>query len=145
MQSLPADTRNQVMYIKVENGNIPGLDPEDLNGEPPNEFNAKLGKVASYQCGLQGFPDRLYCLFHIPEGMEGTSQLLELRLNNCPDPVYLQPNVFIPVPNPSSSNPTGPTDPTGPVCTVDLISPDCEAAGGQMSTGTTTAKKCVCP
>jgi predicted outer membrane repeat protein len=139
MQSLPADTRNQVMYIKVEDGNIPGLDPEELNGEPLYDFEAKLGKIASYQCGLQGFPDRLYCLFHIPEGMDGTSQLFELRLNDCPDPVYLQPNVFIPVPNPSSS------DPTGPVCTVDLISPDCEAAGGQMSSGTTTAQKCVCP
>ncbi len=152
MQNLPADTRIQVMYIKVENGNIPGLDPDELNGEPPNEFEAKLGNITSYQCGLQGFPDRLYCLFHIPEGMEGTSQLFELRMNDCPDPVYLQPNVFMPVPNPSSSDPTGPpapnpssSDPTGPVCSTDLISPACEAAGGHMSSGATSTPKCVCP
>ena len=139
MQSLPANTRIQVMYIKVEDGKIPGLDPEELNGEPPYEYEAYLGMVPSYLCGLQGFPDRLYCLFHIPEGMEGTAQLFELRLNDCPDPVHLQPNVFISMPIPSSS------DQSGPVCTVDLISPACEAAGGHMSSGATSAPKCVCP
>ena len=139
MQSLPADTRIQVMYIKVEDGKIPGLDPEELNGEPLYNYEAKLGKIVSYQCGLQGFPNRLYCFFHIPEDMEGTSQLFELRLNDCPDPVYLQPNVFISAAIPSSSHQSGPT------CTVDLISPACEAAGGNMSSGSTTAPSCVCP
>ena len=142
MQSLPANTRIQVMYIKVEDGKIPGFDTEELNGEPPYQYEAYLGTIPSYICGLQGFPDRLYCLFHIPEGMEGTAQLFELWLNDCPDFVYNQPNVLIPMTFPASSDPPGPS---GPVCTVDLISPDCEAAGGHMSSGATSAPKCVCP
>jgi len=144
--NLPGDTRKLPVYVRVKGGDgiIPGTDPEVMDGKPLYVYEAQLGKTASYQCGLQGFPDRLYCMFDIPEGMEGTAQFFELRLNDCPDPVYIQANVLIPVPNPSSSDPSS-SDPTGPVCTVDLISPACEAAGGHMSDGVTTAKRCVCP
>ena len=130
--NLPADTRKLPVYVKVNDDVIAGMD-----GEPLNEFRAKLGNITSYQCGLQGFPDRLYCMFNIPKGAEGTAKYFELWLNDCEDPVFVQANVLIP-------EPLAGDDP-GLVCTVDLGPGACEAAGGHMSDGVTTAPRCVCP
>ncbi len=133
---LPEDTRNLPLYLKV-GGGVPGLDPEAVNGAGLYEYSAKLGDIQAYQCGLQGFPDRLYCMFNMPPGTGGTALNFELRLNNCEDPVYTLPMVSIP-------EPLAGDDP-GLVCTVDLGPGDCEAAGGHMSDGVTTAPRCVCP
>ena len=112
-----------------------------MNGQPLYEYEANFGKkTTSYQCGLQGFPDRLYCMFDIPEGMEGTAQFFELRLNDCQYSVYTQAKVLIPVPLVDDD-----PDPSVPTCKADLKDPDCTAAGGHMSTGVTTAPSCVCP
>ena len=93
----------------------------------------RMGDIQAYRCGLQGFDDRLYCMFNIPPGAEGTALNFELRLNDCEDPVYLQPLVSIPEPQSS-----------GPVCTADLNEKDCEAVGGTFyPTDTTTF--CGCP
>ncbi|MCD6425631.1 MAG: hypothetical protein J7L35_09000 [Anaerolineales bacterium] len=129
---LPAETRNLPVYLKAEI--IPGLNPEEMNGSPLYEYSAKLGDNQAYQCGLQGFPDRLYCMFNIPPGVEGTVLTYELRLKDCPDPVYLQPNVLIP----ELYNPT-------PACNAKLNKEDCEAAGGKMNMETTTSPYCICP
>ena len=130
--NLPGDTRNLPVYVKVNDDVIPGMD-----GEPLNKYTANLGEIASYKCGLQGFPDRLYCMFNIPKGEEGTAKYFELRLNDCEDPVFVQANVLIPLPLAG--------DDPGPVCKVDLGPGDCEAAGGHMSEGVTTAPRCICP
>jgi len=132
--NLPADTRNLPMYIKVADGIIPGFDPEELNGEPHYEYSAKLGEITAYQCGLQGFPDRLYCMFNIPQGAEGTAQYFELRLKDCEDPIYVQANVLIPVPKV-----------TDLACSADLSEKDCKAAGGVMSGKDTPSPYCSCP
>jgi predicted outer membrane repeat protein len=132
--NLPADTRNLPMYIKVADGIIPGFDPEELNGEPHYEYSAKLGEITAYQCGLQGFPDRLYCMFNIPQGAEGTPQDFELRLKDCPDPVYTQAIVLIPVPKVKDI-----------ACSADLSEKDCKAAGGVMSGKDTPSPYCSCP
>jgi len=95
---LPEDTRNLPVYLKVKEGSIPGLGPETMNGAGLYEYSAKLGDIQAYQCGLQGFPDRLYCMFNMPQGAEGTALNFELRLNNCEDPVYTLPMVSIPEP-----------------------------------------------
>ena len=134
--SLPGDTRNLPVLLRVADGIFPGFDPD---GDLSNDYIAKLGDIEAYQVSQQGFLERAYFMFYIPEGAEGTAQFFELRLNNCPDPVYTKPNILIPMPIPSSSNQTGPE------CTVDLISPACEAAGGHMSSGVQTAPRCVCP
>jgi len=136
MLNLPGDTRNLPVLLRVAEGIFPGFDP---NGETTNEYIAKLGQTQAYLVNQQGFPERAYFMFHIPEGMEGTAQFFELRLNDCPNPVFTQPNLLIPMPSSSSS------DQPGPVCTADLISSACEAAGGNMSSGTTTTPRCVCP
>jgi len=130
--NLPGDTKKLPVYLKVNDGVIPGMEGEHLN-----EFRAELGNIVSYQCGLQGFPDRLYCMFNIPGGEEGTAKYFKLWLNDCEDPVFVQANVLIP-------EPLAGDDP-GPVCKEDLGPGDCEAAGGHMSEGVTTARRCVCP
>ncbi|NQS91407.1 MAG: hypothetical protein HQ574_03275 [Chloroflexi bacterium] len=127
--NLPPDTGNLPVYLKVAEGIFPGFEVE-----PPLSYNAKLGEIQAYKVSQQGFPERLYFMFNIPEGVEGTAQLFELRLNDCPEPVYLQPNVLIPVPKSID-----------PKCTADLKEADCKAAGGHMSPGVTTAPTCVCP
>ena len=129
--NLPPDTRNLPVYLKVAEGIFPGF---ELNGEPAFEYSAKLGEIQAYQVSQQGFPERLYFMFHIPEGMEGTAQFFELRLNDCPDPVLQQANVLIPVPKS-----------TGPICTADLNKADCKAAGGIMSSGDIPNPHCICP
>ena len=64
----------------------------------------------------------------------------KLYLNECEDPVYLQPLLSIPEPKAGDD----PGDP-GLICTKDLKDLECSAAGGKMSPGTTTAPICVCP
>jgi len=134
--SIPESTMNLPVYLKVP-GNFPGTDPEQDGGEPLYPYTATLGDLEAYKCGLQGFPDRLYCMFHIPEGVAGTVQSFELHLPDCVDPVFRQP--LVQIPEIKSSAPSAPT------CTPDLKNEDCKAAGGQMSEGVTTAPRCICP
>jgi predicted outer membrane repeat protein len=132
--NLPGNTRNLPVYLKVAEGIFPGFDSEELNGEPTFQYSAKLGEIQAYQVSQQGFPERLYFMFHIPEGMEGTAQLFKLRLPDCEDPVYEQANVLIPVPKVTDF-----------ACSADLSEKDCKAAGGVMSGKDTPSPYCSCP
>ena len=100
----------------------------------PCEYGAYLGNIEAYSCGLQGFDDRLYCMFVIAPDMPGSAADFFLYLNECEDPVFTQPNLTIPE-----------LQPSGEKCSVDLDKDACEAAGGTMSTGATTAPYCICP
>lgn len=95
------------------------------------EYQASLGQYPSYRCELQGYEDRLYCLFQLPESALGEMVDLTLGLESCEDPVFIQKNVIIPE--------------LELVCTRDLKEKDCIAAGGKMSSGATTAPYCICP
>ena len=86
--NLPSDTRDLPVYLRVNAEAFPGM-----NGEPSTQYNAKLGTIASHICGPQGFPDRLYCMFNIPKGMEGTAQPFSLWLPDCPEPVFELPAI----------------------------------------------------
>ena len=131
--NLPAETRNLPLYLKIEGG-VPGLDPDVMNGEELYEYSAKLGDIQAYQCGLQGFPDRLYCMFHMPPGTEGTGLDFELRLKNCEDPVYLLPKVAIPEPKSEDG-----------ICQIDMNEENCLKAGGAYYKITDKQTICVCP
>jgi predicted outer membrane repeat protein len=130
--NLPPDTRNLPVYLKVEKGIFPGFDPD---GDLPNDYIARLGVFEAYQVSQEGFPERLYFMFHIPEGLEGTSQQFQVWLPDCPETVYELPAIQIPVP-----------EPTDLVCTADLNAEDCKAAGGSYEqVGRTGKYECVCP
>lgn len=127
---LPPDTRKLLAYLKVAGQIFPGFDEE-----PPFAYIAKLGKIEAYQISQQGFPERAYFMFDIPEGMEGTVQPFTLWLPDCPEPVYELPAIQIPVPKPTEL-----------VCTADLNAEDCKAAGGSYEqVGRTGKYECVCP
>ncbi len=136
---LPGETMTLPVVLRADY-EIPGLNPEAMNGSPLYEYRAQLGDNESLKCGLQGFPDRLYCLFKIPSNVPGMALDFKLYLNECEDPVYLQPLLSIPEPKAGDD----PGDP-GLVCTMDLKDPECSAAGGKMSEGTATVPICVCP
>jgi hypothetical protein len=129
--NLPWDTRILPFYVRF-NGPVPV--------DPLYKFQAYLGKWESYKCGFQGFDDRIYCLAHIPEGEDGAEVSFMFKMLDCPEELYMLPAVQIPV-----SIPPEPAEPAEPVCTADLSAEDCKAAGGQMSSGVTTAPTCVCP
>ena len=113
------------LYLKFPDG-VPGQDQED-----PWMYRALLGDMEAYQCGLQGFEDRLYCMFQLQPNTPGLAFELKLFVDDCEDPAYIQPLVTVPIPKIQ--------------CAENLAKDACEAAGGKMSTGVTTAPSCICP
>ncbi len=109
---------------------IPGGVPGPKVGELWN-YQAQLGEYEAYACGLEGFEDRLYCYFQLPSEAPGQVKDLALYTDGCPDPVYTAENVIIPE--------------LEIECRRDLGPEECEAAGGTMSEGATTAPYCICP
>ena len=130
MLSLPPDTRILPVYLRVEEEFFRGFEPD---GDLPNEYIAKLGKEEANQASQQGFPNRVYWMFYIAEGVEGTDQSFTLWLPDCPEPVYELPAIQIPVPKPIT-----------PTCSVDLNAEDCKAAGGSYQL-VGRQYQCVCP
>lgn len=130
---LRPDTLHLPLYIKISGG-VPGLSLESTESDP-NQYRAFLGSYESYQCGLQGFEDRLYCMFELPESTAGQGLDLSVFRDSCPNPVYSQSMVSIPEPIQSEI----------PVCSKDLDPDDCAAVGGEMSSGHAAAPHCICP
>jgi hypothetical protein len=124
------------LYLKTEDGVVPGLTPSDDN--ELWEYHAFLGDSKSNSCGLQGFDDRLYCMFTITPDMPGSVADFFLYLNECENPVFTLLKVTIPEMQSGE-------DDSSPKCTEDLDKEACEAAGGTMSTGVTTKPHCICP
>ena len=127
------DTMSQTMYFKSVDAIFPGLVPEE--GMELAEYHARIGDVESIFCGEQGFNDRLYCTFIITPDMPGTAQNVLLFKKGCDDSVHEL----------KGSIPELPPEEETPVCKESLSKEDCEATGGQMSTGLTRAPYCICP
>lgn len=121
------------MYFKITGG-VPGLGVEILDDEGTWEYNARLGGIESNSCSLQGYEERLYCLFQISEDMAGTYQELSLFLNGCEGAVYFASRVSIPELKLSV-----------PACSRDLSSTLCEAAGGIYRQPMVIPSFCECP
>jgi predicted outer membrane repeat protein len=112
---LPGETMNLPVVLRVD-GEIPGWDPETMEVSPLYQFNATLGDLQSSNCSPQGYPDRLICMFHIPDHAPGMALDFALNWNDCDDPVFTYPLVSIPQPT--------------TICHVDLEQEECEAVGG---------------
>ena len=134
--SIREDTMVLPLYLKTHGEVIPGLVPPPDDSKS-TEFHAQLGYVKSNSCGLQGFEDRLYCMFTISPNMPGSLADLYIYKNECEDPVYIQLNLSIPeLRAPENEKPQ---------CKIDLEKGDCEAAGGTMSNDAAGAPICDCP
>jgi hypothetical protein len=122
--SVPADTLVLPLYLKIPGG-VPGMEGSELW-----DYRALLGEIESYRCGLQGFPDRLYCMFNLPPEALGLALDLKLFIGNCEDPAYYQPKVTIPLPQ----------------CNADLDEEACKVAGGTWKRPATGGDYyCDCP
>jgi len=115
-----------VLYVKNP-APFPVVGPEDADWE----YYASLGDTTA-KCGFEGFEDRVYCYFYIPETYYNTIQPLKLNSNLCIPPFYVDEEVSIFA--------KGPDEPAS--CQEDLGPRACPAAGGTYlaSTG-----KCNCP
>jgi len=123
MLNIPADTLVLPLYLKIPGG-VPGMEGPELW-----EYRALLGENESYQCGLQGFEDRLYCMFNLPPEAPGQALDLKLFVGDCVDPAYTQPKVTIPKPQ----------------CKAELDEKACKVAGGEMGIDGNKAPYCICP
>lgn len=128
--NVPADTLVLPLYFKFPDG-VPGQDEGELW-----VYRALLGEIESYNCGLQGFDDRLYCMFNLPPGAPGLALDLKLFVGNCEDPAYSQPKVTIPMPKVTIPMPQ---------CHADLKEEACKAAGGIFYQVSDTQSICDCP
>lgn len=122
------------VYVKILEG-VP--DADNPKFAELWEFHATLGNFESNFCGLQGFPDRIYCMFTLTPDAPGQVLDYVLSEKDCKDPIVVQPRVTIPELPPVEEPP--------PTCSKDLKQEACKAAGGTMSTGATTAPYCICP
>jgi hypothetical protein len=119
------------LYLKTIGGAIPVLVclPDD---QQPAEYYAMLGDVKSNSCGLQGFDDRLYCMFTVTPDMPGSVADFFLYLNECEDPVFTQ--LYVSIPELKTQ------------CTKDLGEAECKAAGGTWKMQVTGGDYyCDCP
>lgn len=131
MLNVPADTLVLPLYFR-----FPGEVPGQVEAFPW-EYRALLGEIESYNCGLQGFPDRLYCMFNLPPEAPGLALDLKLFIGDCVDPAYYQPKVTIPIPKVTTPIPK---------CHADLDETACEAAGGTWKRPVTGGDYyCDCP
>ncbi len=122
-----------IMYVKKPSG-YPGYEPSD---DPKKWiYTAFLGDIEARKCNFQGFAERLYCDFIIPDGFLKTSQKVEVFVNDCIPPFYINENVsiFIKEPPPPAEEPG---------CPNDMDERDCIAAGCTYSHGATCP--CACP
>ena len=144
------------VYLKTEGEVIPGLVP--LDEAHPVEYYALLSnsqingksQIKSNSCGLQGFDDRLYCMFTVTPEMLGSVVDILFFKDDCEGPSFTQLNQFIPELNTAGDGGEGDGgDGDGgegdAQCRKDMGPADCAAAGGTMSNDLTTGPFCVCP
>lgn len=117
------------IYLKMEGG-VPGGSQDEENRDTLWPYSASVGEIPSYKCDLQGFEDRLYCMFTLEPEMPGTEQWYELFLEDCQEPVYSQA-VLLPD-LPEGCHPL--LDPEG-----------CKLEGGEYKKINDTDFLCFCP
>ncbi len=132
---LRPDTLHLPLYLKIPGG-VPGLSLENADVETKS-YRAVLGTFEAYQCGLQGFEDRLYCMFELPESAAGQGLELNIFINDCPGPIYSQFTVSIP-----ELLSWGSAD---SVCSPDLEESGCKASGGTYKKVNDSFSTCLCP
>jgi len=131
---LPENTMNLPVVVRID-GVFPGLDSE---GNALSEFSATLGDLQAYQCTSQGFPDRIICIFKMPDHSPGMVLDYALSWDDCGDPIFTMPLVSIP--DLQSDDSTSDDESTSANCTVGLEGDACTAAGG-----TPGRSECNCP
>ncbi len=118
-------TYNIPIYVKMDGGILGGAS-EGESGDTLWPYSARLGEIPSYKCDLQGFDDRLYCLFNLLPEMPGTQQTYQLHLEGCEDALFSQVVVL-------------------DVCHPLLDAESCKLKGGEYKKVNDTLSLCFCP
>ena len=127
-------TYNLPVYLKMT-PEVPGGGKTGDIGETSLPFNAWLGEIPAYKCDLQGFPDRLYCMFTLKPEMPGTEQFFKLEMEDCEGMLYSQA-VMLP-----EIQQVG--EPVG--CHAGLDARACKTLGGEYRKINDTDYLCFCP
>ncbi len=134
--SIREGTLNVPIYLKI-GGGVPGGESEEGGGETLWQYTAWLGDIPSYKCDLQGFEDRLYCMFTLTPDMPGTEQWFSLTLEGCQEPVYSQAVILPEAPVADQEQPVS--------CHAGLYAKSCIAARGEYKKINDTDYLCFCP
>lgn len=125
---IPSESTALTLYIEIPGG-VPGLEVDVPGDDQPWAYSAWLGSTKADECAYQGYAQRLYCDFVLPERYLDTVQQLAIFVNGCDQPVFEHSRVSIFAPE--------------PVCSAELNDEECTAAGGTMTCGVTCY--CQCP
>jgi hypothetical protein len=125
-------TYNLPVYLKMSQ-DIPGGESSEGGGKTAWPYSAWLGEIPAYKCDLQGFPDRLYCMFTLAPDMPGTEQDFTLLMADCGTPIYSQ---VIIVPEKIREE--------SAVCHALLDEKSCEAQGGEYMRINDSFSLCYC-
>ena len=128
------DSLNIPLYLKM-GGGVPGGSKEEGGSETLLAYSASLGDIPAYKCDLQGFPDRLYCMFTLKPDMPGQEQVFQLTQEDCV--VYSQLVVLPTLPLESQDQPVG--------CHAGLDAGECKIQGGDYRKINDTQYLCFCP
>lgn len=130
-------TYNIPIYLKIL-PEVPGGGKTGIIGETSYPFEAWLGnEIPAYKCDLQGFPDRLYCMFTLLPDMPGTEQLFILEMEGCESPLYSQGVVLPEKQLAEESEPVG--------CHAGLDARACKSMGGEYMQINDSISLCYCP
>jgi len=132
-------TYNIPFYIKMEGGVLGGAS-EGESGDPLWPYIAWVDGIPANKCDLQGFPDRLYCIFTLKPEMPGTEQFFQLKMDNCENPLFVQ-DVLLPEIQQSGGGQEQP--PVG--CHASLGPRECKTLGGEYRKINDTTYLCFCP
>jgi len=131
-------TYNIPFYLKIS-PEVPGGGVTGDFGETHWPFEAWVDGIPAYKCDLQGFPDRLYCMFTLKPEMLGTEQLFKLEMENCENLLFTQ---YVVLPEVQQAE-EGSSEPVG--CHAGLDARTCKTLGGEYRKISDSSYLCFCP
>lgn len=129
-------TYNIPVYLKMI-PEVPGGGMTGEIGETILPFEAWMGEIPAYKCDLQGFPDRLYCMFTLKPDMPGTEQFFQLKLEYCENLLYSQGVILPEILQAEEEQQAS--------CHAGLDPKTCLAMGGDYKKINDTVSLCFCP
>jgi hypothetical protein len=151
--NIPKGSNSLTMYFKIPGG-VPGLE-KYIPGDSSNwKYSAKIGDIESQTCSFQGYSERLYCKFIIPQEYANSTKAVSLKVNGCSHNIYSHASASIPKPV-AVANPEGEGDSSSKTYCEQLLeqgdsgfyaisSSECAEAGGSYEPSSLSGGWCNC-
>ena len=131
-------TYNIPIYLKML-PEVPGGGKTGDIGETVLPLEAWMDGIPAYKCDLQGFPDRLYCMFTLKPDMPGTEQFFQLKMEICEKALFAQDILLPEIQLAEEEN----NEPPG--CHAGLDARSCKSLGGEYRQIKDGIYLCFCP